>query len=155
MIKKYIKDILTGLVSLLTGMKVTIKVMFTKGNTVEWPRQTAQLPQKFRGHIMLVPNEKTGFAKCIACGSCVRACPSNCIAVKGAKPEGSKKKSPTVFDLDFTKCSLCGLCVESCPVAAITFSRDYALVDFSSKPFATMNLLNDVDSPFQEVPNEL
>jgi NADH-quinone oxidoreductase subunit I len=148
MIKKYMQDIIAGLGSLLTGMKVTIKVMFTKGNTVEWPRQTAQLPAKFRGHIMLVANDDTGFAKCIACGSCVRACPSNCIAVKGAKPEGTKKKSPTLFELDFTKCSLCGLCVESCPVDAITFSRDYALAAFTSEPFAAMNLLNDVASPF-------
>jgi NADH-quinone oxidoreductase subunit I len=149
MIKSYAQDIITGLVSLLTGMKVTIVTMFTKPNTVEWPRETAQLPLMFRGHILLVANETTGFAKCIACGSCVRACPSNCIKVKGAKPEGAKKKSPTLFELDFTKCSLCGLCVESCPVDAITFSRDYALAGLTSEPFAAMNLLSDVASPFE------
>ncbi|RUM37378.1 MAG: NADH-quinone oxidoreductase subunit I [Desulfobulbus sp.] len=144
----YAQDIITGLSSLLTGMKVTIKTMFTKGHTVQWPRQTAQLPLNFRGHIRLVANDSTGFAKCIACGSCVRACPSNCIEVKGEKPEGAKKKSPTLFRLDFTKCSLCGLCVESCPVAAITFSRDYALAGLTSEPFAAMNLLDEVASPF-------
>lgn len=146
----YIREITNGLKSLLTGMKVTMTTMFTKGPTVQWPREAAPIPMKFRGHIMLRENEETGFSKCIACGSCVRSCPSNCIEVKGAKPEGSKKKAPTLFMLDFTKCSLCGLCVESCPVDAITFSRDYALAGPSAEPFASMNLLAGLASPFSK-----
>ncbi|HIP39015.1 MAG TPA: 4Fe-4S dicluster domain-containing protein [Desulfocapsa sulfexigens] len=153
--RSYAKDIATGLASLLTGMKVTMTTMLTKGHTVEWPREAAQVPLMFRGHIQLVANKDNGFAKCIACGACARACPSNCIEVKGAKPEGAKKKSPTFFMLDFTTCSLCGLCVESCPVVAITFSRDYALAGFELQPFAGMDLLKDVASPFVEERNDI
>jgi NADH-quinone oxidoreductase subunit I len=155
LMNNYLKEIFNGLKSLVIGLKVTMTTMLTKSTTIEWPREAAPIPEKFRGHIMLRKDEETGLSKCIACGSCVRACPSNCIQVKGAKPEGAKKKAPILFQLDFTKCSLCGLCVESCPVDAITFSRDYALAGPSSEPFAAMNLLAGLASPFIEESNEL
>jgi len=151
----YVKNIITGLASLMQGMQVTITTMFTPSPTVEWPRETAPLPLRFRGHIMLVADESTGFSRCIACGSCVRACPSNCIEVTGEKPEGAKKKSPTLFQLDFTKCSLCGLCVESCPVEALAYSRDYALAGADRKVYSSMDLLAGVGSPFTEQCHEL
>jgi len=150
----YAKNIITGLASLVQGMQVTMTTMLTPSPTVEWPRETAPLPLRFRGHIKLVTDEAGG-AKCIACGACVRSCPSVCIEVKGDKPEGAKKKAPTLFQLDFTKCSLCGLCVESCPVAALTYSRDYALAGADRRVYSSMDLLAGVASPFPEQCHEL
>lgn len=144
----YFREIISGFVSLLTGMKVTIVTMFRKPYTVQWPRETAPLSPRYRGHIDLTINEETGFANCIACGSCARTCPSGCIEVTGKKPEGAKKKAVNLFLLDFTKCSLCGLCVESCPVGAIDFSKDYCLVDYKSDTFSSMDLLQGIRSPF-------
>ncbi|MCF6187350.1 MAG: NADH-quinone oxidoreductase subunit I [Desulfobulbaceae bacterium] len=151
----YAQNIITGLVSLVKGMQVTMTTMLTPSPTVEWPRETAPLPPRFRGHIMLVADESTGFARCIACGACSRACPSNCIQVIGEKPEGVKKKSPTLFQLDFTKCSLCGLCVESCPVAALAYSRDYALAGPDRQVYSSMDLLTGFASPLTEQCHEL
>ncbi len=148
MITNYVHEIVKGTGSLLAGMKVTIKAMFSRTHTVQWPRQYLVLPERFRGHIELVPAKTTGFPKCFACGNCARTCPSKCITVKGKKPEGAKKKSPTVFLLDFTKCSLCGLCVESCPVKAITFSKDYSLAGALKDDFSNMDLLSKLASPF-------
>jgi len=151
----YSKKITNGIKSLLIGMKVTMTNMLTKSTTIQWPREAAPIPERFRGHIILKKDEETQLSKCIACGSCVRACPSNCIEVKGAKPEGAKKKAPNLFMLNFTKCSLCALCVESCPVDALTFSRNYALAGPSAEPFAAINLLAGLTSPFTEESNEL
>ncbi len=148
MITSYVHEIVRGTGSLLAGMKVTIKAMLSRTQTVQWPRQYLTLPQRFRGHIQLVPVESTGFPKCFACGNCARTCPSKCITVKGKKPEGAKKKAPTTFLLDFTKCSLCGLCVESCPVSALSFSKDYAMAGPSRQDFAEMDLLPSLASPF-------
>ncbi len=148
MITNYLHEIVKGIISLAAGMKVTIKAMVSRTHTVQWPKQHLQLPERFRGHIELVPSESTGFPLCFACGNCARTCPSKCITVKGKKPEGAKKKSPTTFLLDFTKCSLCGLCVESCPVKALTFSKDYALASPNKPDFANMNLLISLASPF-------
>jgi NADH-quinone oxidoreductase subunit I len=144
----YIKEILKGFNSLLVGMRVTMANMFIKPHTVQWPRETAPLPPLFRGHIMMIANEKTGFPKCIACTSCARNCPSQCIVVTGKKPEGEKKKLADRFELDFTKCSLCGICVESCPVGALDFSRDYALASYTRDDFNRMDLLAGLASPF-------
>lgn len=45
---------------------------------------------------------------CVACGLCMQACPTNCIA------EGN----PHV--IDEATCVGCGLCAEACPVDAIS-----------------------------------
>ncbi len=143
-----INEILNGFLSLLTGMKITLGNMFIKPQTVQWPREEAPLPARFRGHIMMLANDATGFPMCIACTSCARNCPSQCITVTGKKPEGAKRKMTDKFELDFTKCSLCGLCVEVCPVNALDFSRDYALASYTHHDFNRMNLLESLDSPF-------
>jgi NADH-quinone oxidoreductase subunit I len=55
--------------------------------------------------------------------------------VAGAKPEGSKKKVLTKYQLNFTTCSLCGICVESCKPNAINFSKDYNLAGPSKEAY--------------------
>ena len=149
-VKDYISEIINGTGSLISGMKVTIEVMVGKTRTVQWPRQYLPLPERFRGHIELLKDEATGFARCFACGNCARTCPSKCITVKGKKPEGAKKKSPNLFLLDYTKCSLCGLCVESCPANALSFSKDYCLAGFEKGDFSAMNLLSGLATPFEK-----
>ena len=108
------------------GMKITIVEMFKPVVTLQYPHESLKMTALYRGHIELVPDPETG-NKCIVCGMCQKACPSNCITVAGEKPEGAKRKMLTSYTLDFTKCSLCGLCVESCKPAAITFSKEYNL----------------------------
>lgn len=131
----YFSDLFTGTKSLLVGLGVTFKEMISPVVTVQYPRETIDITPTFRGHIQLVLNEKTGEPKCITCGMCERSCPSGCIVVKGEKKEGEKKKSLSVFTLDFTKCSLCGICVESCPAGAIEYSQEYRLAGFSKDEF--------------------
>jgi len=123
----YLREIISGTWSLFVGLGITIRYFFQPVVTVQYPHETLPMTPRFRGHIELVKDEETGETKCIVCGMCQKACPSNCITVNGEKREGVKGKVLTEYTLDFTKCSLCGLCVESCPTAAITFSKDYNL----------------------------
>lgn len=133
--KKYFTDLFTGAKSLIEGMVVTIKAFFSPVVTVQYPREKNIIPNAYRGHIVLVSDDKTGEPKCIACGTCARACPSSCIKVLSEKKEGEKKKSLTAFNLDFTRCSLCGICVESCPLGAIEYSNEYNLSGFTKEEF--------------------
>jgi NADH-quinone oxidoreductase subunit I len=133
--KNSIKEIFSGFWSLVTGMRITIGQFFKPTITVHYPHQTLLIPPRFRGHIELVRDPVTGKPKCFACKLCERACPSDCITVDGAKLEGAKKKSVTVYRLDFTKCSLCGSCVEACRDGAIRFSREYNLASTSREDF--------------------
>ncbi len=133
--KNPFKEVVSGFMSLVTGMRITLAQCFKPTITVLYPREALKLPPRFRGHIELVLDPETGKSKCIACKLCERACPSDCIVVDGAKLEGAKRKSVTLYNLDFTKCSLCGSCIEVCPEDAIRFSHDYNVVSLLKEDF--------------------
>lgn len=132
---KTLKEVISGSVSLLTGMAITAKYAAKKPITVHYPFETLPITPNFRGHIDLTMNPEDGQHKCISCMMCERACPSNCITVRAEKPEGAKKKELVEYHLDFTKCSLCANCVEACPTGAIEFSHEYNLAGTSRHDF--------------------
>lgn len=140
-----IREVTSGFKSLLTGLRITFGQAMQPPVTVQYPRETLPLPERFRGHIKLLLDPATGKSRCTACGLCVRACPSECITVDGVKREGEKKKSVTLYQLDFTTCSLCGSCVEVCPSDAIGFSKDYNIVSLSREPFSQMDLVKRLE----------
>lgn len=130
----YFSDLFYGSKSLLEGMWVTIKEFPRRPVTLNYPHESVKMPPRFRGHIELIGDEE-GNPKCVVCGMCERACPSNCIHLGGEKPEGSKKKVLTRYILDFTTCSLCGSCVESCNFDALRFSNEYNLASTRREDF--------------------
>ncbi len=130
-----IREVIRGFLSLVTGMRVTLRQFFKPNVTVQYPHESLKMPGRYRGHIELVRDPATGKSLCIACKSCEKACPSDCIVVEGAKLEGEKRKSATDFKVDFTKCSLCGSCVEVCPTEALQFSRNYNLAGTSREAY--------------------
>ena len=130
-----IQEIIDGFRSLITGMRITIEQFFKPSVTVHYPHESLKMSDRFRGHIELARDPETGKSLCIACKSCEKACPSDCIFVEGVKREGEKRKSATDFRLDFTKCSLCGSCVEVCPTEALRFSKSYNLASTSKESY--------------------
>ena len=130
----YFSAIYNGLISLFIGMGVTWKEFFKPTVTVQYPYETLQMTERYRGHIELIASDE-GIANCVACGLCQRACPSDCISLAGEKPEGAKKKVLTKYILDFTICSLCGSCVESCNFDALRFSKEYNLASTRKEDF--------------------
>jgi NADH-quinone oxidoreductase subunit I len=130
-------EIIKGAISLISGMCVTTKAFFSPVVTVQYPRQTVKISARFRGHTKLVADEeRPDRTKCIVCGMCERNCPSGSIKkVEGEKLEGEKKKTATVYLLNYTTCSQCGLCVESCPTDALAFSADYNVSSYTKEDF--------------------
>ncbi len=143
--KRALKELLTGFGSLLAGMRITLAQFFKPSVTIPYPHESLKMPARYRGHIVFVRDPETGRSLCIACKSCEKACPSDCIVVEGIKREGEKKKSVTEFKLDFTKCSLCGSCVEVCPVDALEFSKAYNLASTSKAQFYQIDLVKRVE----------
>ena len=126
-----------GAGSLLAGLGVTIRAFFQPAVTSQYPSQLLNISPRFRGHTKLLADsdnpEKSG---CIACGICVRNCPSGSIGkVEGEKREGEKKKTAVTYILNFTTCSQCGICVESCPYDALAFSADFNPAGFRREDF--------------------
>ncbi|HKK32041.1 MAG TPA: 4Fe-4S binding protein [Desulfomicrobiaceae bacterium] len=150
-----------GMWSLAVGLKVTGKYFLSPQITCHYPREVLPNMDTFRGHIELIAKPSNpAKSKCIACGSCARACPSGCITVIKKKaepapapeaagqqdesiPAGQKKKppkktapkEPSLFALDFTTCSLCGQCVQVCPVSALRFSSAINLAGYTREEF--------------------
>jgi len=143
--KKVLQEIVGGFQSLLTGMRITLQQFFKKDVTVRYPHQSLKMAKRYRGHVVLVKDPATGKSLCVACKSCEKACPSDCIVVEGIKREGEKRKSVSEFQLDFTKCSLCGSCIEVCPSDALKFSKDYNLVGTNKEVFVHIDLVRKLD----------
>ncbi|MBU2026237.1 MAG: NADH-quinone oxidoreductase subunit I [Proteobacteria bacterium] len=128
---------ITGAVSLIAGLGVTIKAFFQPVVTSQYPRQLLNISPRFRGHTkLLADKDNLGKNGCIACGICVRNCPSGSIKeIEGEKREGEKRKTATTYILDYTTCSQCGICVESCPSDCLAFSADFNLAGYNREDF--------------------
>lgn len=122
---KYFQRVFSGFRSLLTGLSITIRQLFKKPVTMEYPHQEPTLSPAYRSAIKLIRFEETGTHDCVACLACQNICPSFCIDIKGGKIEGIKKKRATEFTMDFALCSLCGLCIDVCPTTTLEYSKLY------------------------------
>jgi NADH-quinone oxidoreductase subunit I len=105
------------LTELISGMALTLKYMFKRKVTINYPYEKAELSPRFRGEHALrrYPN---GEERCIACKLCEAICPAQAITIE-AEPRDDGSRRTTVYDIDMTKCIYCGLCQEACPVDAI------------------------------------
>jgi NADH-quinone oxidoreductase subunit I len=106
------------LLSIGKGMSVTLRNLFRKKQTIQYPTEQLVLPPIYRGGLNFEEE------KCIVCELCEKACP-----VPGSRTEktiemffhigGNKKRELDEFYIDFSTCINCYLCVEVCPTDAI------------------------------------
>ena len=100
---------------------------------VQYPEERVDYASAFRGHPVLVALE-SGEPKCVACGLCEFACPTDCINIVPGETEAGIERHPVVFDIDMSRCMFCGLCEEACPEEAIVMSRDVELAQYERSP---------------------
>jgi NADH-quinone oxidoreductase subunit I len=127
---QYFKDIFQSVWTILVGMKVTFRHLFTPAVTIQYPDVRLKLPERARNRLYVNMDD------CIGCFQCDMACPVDCFkieTVKGLPTEdlgmtstGQKKRLwvPT-FDIDIAKCCYCGLCVYPCPTECIKMTDVY------------------------------
>jgi len=120
----------------LDALVVTLKNLFRKPVTVQYPKVHRPVPERFRGIFALTTNPETGEENCIGCKLCENICPSHVITVVPEKREG--RNWAKEFYLDLGPCIFCELCVQVCPTDAIVmvktnevafFSRDSLVLD--------------------------
>ncbi len=109
----------------LRGMWITLKHLFRRKVTLQYPEQRWTFPQGFRGVPSLV-KDQDGRTKCVACYMCEFVCPPRAIRIKaGEMPDNKVEKYPEEFEINMLRCIYCGLCEEVCPEQAIFMSMDY------------------------------
>jgi len=97
---------------------------------VQWPEEQVDYPDAFRGMPVLVELDN-GQPRCVACGLCEFACPTDCITIVPGELEGAGiERYPEEFDIDMSRCMFCGLCEEACPEEAIVMSRNVEISAF-------------------------
>lgn len=153
----YIKEGIYTVVSIAKGMWVTLKNFFRKKSTMQYPEVRWTLPPGYRGFPTLPVDANTGKDSCIGCGACVRACPTQVIAVEAHMGE-DKKRVIDSFTINAGLCMFCGLCSDACPVNAIKLSDVYEMATFTKDEMLydheKLNEMGGTKEPQPEKPGE-
>ncbi len=114
---------------IIRGMFLTIRFLFRKKTTTNYPDTPISLPMGYRGVPRLV-SDMDGEERCVACKLCEVVCPPLAIYIEAEEhPDQNKKeRRPKVFQIDFGRCINCGFCEEACPVEAIEMSQTVEIV---------------------------
>ena len=118
-----IQTIITGVRSIGTGFRTTLKHLFHKPFTQEYPEYKRQLPERSRARIVLT-RDPDGRERCVACYLCSAVCPVSCISMQAAEDDKGRRYA-TWFRINFGRCIYCGLCEEACPTSAIQLTPDF------------------------------
>ncbi len=106
-----------SLKEILGGMWLTLRYMFRRKVTLDYPFEKGPISARFRGEHGLRRYEN-GEERCIACKLCEAVCPAQAITIE-AEPREDGSRRTTRYDIDMIKCIYCGYCQEACPVDAI------------------------------------
>ena len=124
------------LIDIAKGLRVTLRMLFAKKYTVQYPEQKTPVSNRFRGEHALRYYDN-GEERCVGCKLCEAVCPAQAIFIEIDERTEEVDHSQSLmsgarrtkrYDIDMTKCIYCGLCEQACPVDAIvqTPNMDFA-----------------------------
>ena len=117
------------------GMGITLKHIFRKKPTINYPEKTRPFSPVFRG-VQVLNRDEEGRERCTACGLCAVACPAEAITMEGAERLPGEEnlyreeKYAAKYEINMLRCIFCGMCEEACPVDAIELT---SLLDLTGR----------------------
>ena len=130
------------LIAIIKGLIITIKHLFRKKATIQYPEQVREFSPVYRGQHMLKRDEQ-GRENCTACGLCALSCPAEAITMKAEERKADEKhlyreeKYASIYEINMLRCIFCGLCEEACPKDAIylTISKELVPASYNREDF--------------------
>lgn len=120
------------IIPFLKGLATTLRMVFTKPITQQYPEEKREMFPRWRGHPQLTI-DPDGRRRCVACTLCMVVCPSNAIRGIVAAEGTEHEKYPVQFTIDLQRCIFCGLCQEACPKGAIKLNNAYELAQYDKE----------------------
>ncbi|HUH25224.1 MAG TPA: NADH-quinone oxidoreductase subunit I [Flavobacterium sp.] len=119
--------------SIAGGMATTLKHLFKKKVTINYPEETRPFSPVYRGQHTLMRDDE-GRERCTACGLCAVSCPAEAITMKAAERKLGEEhlyreeKYAEIYEINMLRCIYCGLCEEACPKQAIYLTKSKKIV---------------------------